>query len=51
MSEGKPAAGGGMSQGAIVALIALLFFGNALNYVDRQMPTSALRFSSLPPRR
>jgi MFS transporter, ACS family, hexuronate transporter len=37
MAEGKQEAGSGMSQGAIVALIALLFFGNALNYVDRQV--------------
>ncbi|MEL0253786.1 MAG: MFS transporter, partial [Novosphingobium sp.] len=27
----------GMSRGAIYALVALLFLGNALNYVDRQV--------------
>lgn len=28
---------GQMARGAVIALVALLFFGNALNYVDRQV--------------
>lgn len=37
MAESEKQAEGGMARGAIIALIALLFLGNALNYVDRQV--------------
>lgn len=34
MTDGRK---GGITRGAAVALVALLFLGNALNYVDRQV--------------
>lgn len=38
MTQGKAkGAGSSMGQGAAIALVALLFLGNALNYVDRQV--------------
>ncbi|NLR70983.1 MFS transporter [Novosphingobium sp. ERN07] len=37
MTQGKAMGQGGMGRGAAIALVALLFLGNALNYVDRQV--------------
>ncbi|MFY7838559.1 MAG: MFS transporter [Novosphingobium sp.] len=37
MTQGKGMGQGNMGRGAAIALVALLFLGNALNYVDRQV--------------